>query len=64
MQETTLPNLQRIKQVIQITGLSRSTIYQLIGKGEFPRPVQLSTRRVAWDSRVVTAWIESRPQTA
>ena len=52
--------LQRIKQVIQRTGLPRSTLYYLMGKGEFPKPVKIAARAVAWDSEKVTAWIESR----
>jgi len=54
--------LQRIKQVIQRTGLPRSTIYYLMGKGAFPKPVKIAARAVAWDSHAVTAWIESRLQ--
>lgn len=56
------PTLQRIKQVIQRTGLPRSTLYYLMGKGEFPKPVKIAARAVAWDSEKVTAWIESRLQ--
>ncbi|HBN8464254.1 TPA: AlpA family phage regulatory protein [Pseudomonas aeruginosa] len=31
----------RLKDVIDSTGIARSTIYKLIGEGEFPKPVPL-----------------------
>ena len=46
----------RLSAVILATGLARSTIYKLIGSGEFPRPVPLTGRCVGWiDSEVVGA---------
>lgn len=38
----------RRKQVEARTGLSRSTIYQRIAEGNFPRPVNLGKRAVGW----------------
>lgn len=52
--------LLRRQQVQALTGLARSTLYKLISKGEFPTPVQLAGRAVAWDSQAVDAWIEAR----
>lgn len=46
--------------VQELTGLSRSTIYDLMAKGIFPRPVHLSVRAVAWPESEITAWLESR----
>lgn len=64
--QTTHPTLQRIKQVMDRTGVSRSMLYKLMARGEFPKPVKISvsSRVVAWDSHAVTAWIESRLQQA
>lgn len=42
------------------TGLGRSTIYDRISKGEFPRPVPLGARSVGWLSSEVDGWIKSR----
>jgi len=42
------------------TGLSRSTIYDWIKKGDFPQPVKLGARLVAWRESDVTAWLETR----
>lgn len=38
----------RRKQVEQLVGLSRSTIYQRMKDGTFPRAVQLGGRMVGW----------------
>ncbi|EAR51036.1 DNA-binding protein, putative [Oceanicola granulosus HTCC2516] len=46
--------------VEEMTGLSRSLIYALMAKGEFPRPVKLSARVVAWPESSIADWLESR----
>ncbi|CAE6825355.1 AlpA family phage regulatory protein [Paraburkholderia sp. 1N] len=38
----------RRKQVEREVGLSRSTIYQRIKDGTFPRPIRLGARAVGW----------------
>ncbi|MGR3513178.1 MAG: helix-turn-helix transcriptional regulator [Paracoccaceae bacterium] len=48
--------------VEEITGLSRSTIYALMSKGQFPRPIRLRGKAVAWSEEDVAAWLVNRPQ--
>ncbi len=43
-----------------LTGLSRSTIYQLMADGRFPRPVQLGPRAVGWRQSEIADWIARR----
>ena len=50
----------RLPTVIERTGLSRSTLYLLISRAEFPGQVQLGTRSVGWVESEVQAWLESR----
>ncbi len=51
----------RLKEVQRMTGLSRSTIYVEMAKGNFPRQVQLTgARSVGWYESAVVQWIESR----
>jgi prophage regulatory protein len=52
----------RLRDVQAKTGLSRSTIYDAVAKGSFPKQVPLSTRRVGWLASEVDAWIEERVQ--
>jgi prophage regulatory protein len=40
-------------------GLSRSTIYQLMAEGRFPRPVRLGKRAVGWRESDVTRWLDA-----
>jgi prophage regulatory protein len=51
----------RIRQVMQLTGLSRMTIYRLELAGEFPKRRQLSKNSVGWLDTDIAQWAESRP---
>lgn len=50
----------RRPDVEDITGLGRSTIYDWMKKGEFPKPVKLGSRAVGWRESDIVAWLESR----
>ena len=53
----------RLREVKEITGLSRSTIYAEMAKGKFPKQVQLTgNRSIGWHESVIIQWIESRQQ--
>lgn len=42
------PAVLRLKSVIAITGLARSTVYTYIAKGLWTTPVRLGPRAVGW----------------
>lgn len=44
-----------------LVGLSVTTMDAEIRQGRFPRPRQLSARRVGWSVRDLEAWAEARP---
>lgn len=50
----------RINDVVATTGLSRATLYRLIGAGEFPEPTRLTARSVGWWEAAVAIWLEAR----
>lgn len=52
--------IYRLKDVIQITSLSRSSIYDYMSKGNFPKPIKLGVRAVGWRSADIAAWLDSR----
>lgn len=67
VQETTaatarqqIDRMLRRKEVEQITGRSRSSIYDGIATGTFPKPVKIGARAVAWPESVIRAWIAER----
>jgi prophage regulatory protein len=42
------------------TGLSRSTIYQLMADGNFPKSIALGPRAVGWLASDIDDWIDAR----
>lgn len=52
--------LLRRPAVEEMTGLSRSTIYEMMPRNEFPRAVKIGKRAVAWRKSDVDAWIHER----
>ena len=56
------PMLLRINGVMHLTGLGRSTIYRLMADRQFPIPVRLSKRVVAWRRSDLERWSDGRPQ--
>ncbi len=61
-----IPQLLSIKDVGHYTGLSRSTIYELINEDSdrydstFPKKVQLTQVRVVWVASEIAEWIEAK----
>lgn len=47
--------------VEEITGLSCSSIYELMDHNLFPRPIRIGRRAVAWRESDIEAWLASRP---
>ncbi len=52
--------LIRRPDVENITGCQKSTIYQMIADGSFPKPIRLSARHVAWSETAVLQWVQDR----
>lgn len=50
----------RRPEVEEVTGLSRATLYRLIGKGLFPSPVKLGPNSVGWKVSAILEWLEGR----
>ena len=50
----------KLKEVMDCTGLGRSTIYKYIEKGEFPKSISLGERAVAWLESEVHDWMMAR----
>ena len=46
--------------VQDITGLSRSTIYYMMASGEFPKPIRIGRRAVAWRESDIADWLSGR----
>jgi prophage regulatory protein len=42
------------------TGVPGSSLYEMMGKGAFPRPIKLSARRCGWLEHEIEDWIRDR----
>lgn len=50
----------RLPEVKAVTGLSKTSLYELIRAKDFPAPVRLAPRAVAWIKSEVKQWAEER----
>jgi len=53
-------SLLRRAAVLERTSLTRADLYRKMKTGEFPLPVSLGRRCVAWRDDEISAWIDSR----
>jgi len=54
--------LIRLKEVMSRTGLGRTSIYNFMNAGTFPKSVQLGERAVAWVDEEIDAWVNDKIQ--
>ena len=54
--------LMALPEVLQRTALSKGTLYSLMRRGQFPRPIKVGDRVVRWYESEVDAHIASLPR--
>ena len=54
--------LIRLPQVEAITGFKKSTLYQWIKEGNFPKNITVGRRMSAWPESAVHQWVQDRIQ--
>lgn len=52
----------RLPELLEVTGLSTSSVYRMMAEKKFPRPVRLGRNSVGWRSTSVQEWVTSRPE--
>lgn len=57
-------SILRLPEVCSRTGLSRSSIYLRITRGEFPPPVSLGGRAVGWPETEIENWLAEKVATS
>lgn len=50
----------KLNQVIEIVGMSRSSIYLMVQRHDFPMPIKISVRSSGWLQSEVEQWIQAR----
>lgn len=55
-----MSNIIRLKAVLQMTGLSKSSVYLMMINGGFPKNILLGERAVGWVEEEIRNWIDWR----
>jgi len=50
----------KLPSVISMTGISRTSIYNRIEEGAFPKQINLGERSVGWVKSEILEWIDAR----
>ena len=51
-----IKKMYRLPEVMNMTGLSRSSIYLRVSTDEFPKPVKIGRRAIGWPEESIIAW--------
>ncbi|WP_439519086.1 helix-turn-helix transcriptional regulator [Hydrogenophaga sp.] len=52
--------LLKIQTVIEVTGLSESSIRRRVAEGKFPKPIKDGTRCTRWVAGQVSNWLRAK----
>ena len=55
-----LKKVLRLQDVLEITGLSQSTIYRLMRLNKFPKSFNLTASNVGWDRWEIEKWLNEK----
>lgn len=52
--------LLRRPEVLSMTGMATSTLYDAMARDAFPRPVKIGRRAVGWPESDLARWLDER----
>ena len=55
-----MERLIRLPEVLRVVGFKKSSVYNLIATGDFPRPIKIGTRAAAWPESVIEKWVQDK----
>lgn len=58
-----LPLIMDVDVVVDLTGLSKTTLWRMERRGEFPKKRNISPGRVAYLRADIVVWMEALPTT-
>ena len=58
-----LKRIYRLPQVMEMTGLSRSSIYLAVSRNKFPKPMKLGSRAIGWNEEALAQWQQKIQET-
>lgn len=47
----------RVQEVVDLVNVHRATLYKMMGRGEFPRPLRLGPNARGWRKSDIDAWM-------
>ena len=48
----------KLNEVLEVTGLSKKALFNLVKKGRFPKPVRYWGRALVWEEKDFHIWME------
>ena len=54
------PAMLRIRDVMRVTGMRRTALYEACRSGAFPKPIKLGPRMSAWPAHEVETWVQAK----
>ncbi len=58
--EQSIPRFVSRADVMRLTGLSDTTLWRCVRRGDLPSPTRLSPGRVAWEEKTILDWLSKR----
>lgn len=49
-----------LNEVMEVSGLKRSTLYKYMDDGCFPKPIKFGSRKIAWNREDIQKWLKSK----
>ena len=50
--------LLKEKEVCELIGFSKSTLWRMVGRGDFPKPYKFGSRITRWNNWEIHMWLE------
>jgi prophage regulatory protein len=57
-----LDRLLTVPAVVDLTSLSKATVYRKVADGSFPAPLKIGKSRVAWREQDIADWVARQPR--
>ena len=57
----TSDRMLRLWEVLELSGLSKPTVYRRMKDSDFPQPKAMGPRAVRWSEAEVRQWLSDRP---
>ena len=58
--QTTAPRFLHLPEVLNLVGVTRSTLYRWMDAGFFPRQISVGGNSFVWVESAVTAWMKGQ----